>query len=341
MIDRYTAKINLYGVNDRERKSNMLRQDILTKMPSSLSYKKVKLNGIETQLIIHSGKETYYKDFQSLPNQKIVAGDYVEWANQMWLVYTSDSDDEIYTTGKLRQCQYKIFWQNNDGDIISRFVWMQNSSYNGGESGNNAITLQSGQLMAYIPYDKDTEELCDGIRVHMSKSIKTCKPYKLTRPDDISYGYGEKGVMNIIFKQSQYNEQRDKLVTIQDGTLVWICDYHSPISPPKPPLPDPSTPNETTDLSAVISGGSTLRCGRTKTWSVVFKDQNGNEVKDCDFKWNVVSSFNIIQTVDSANNKIHLRMDDETFIGKSFLLQIILSTGVVVSENEIIVVQGL
>lgn len=333
-MDRYTERMNLHGVSCRERYVNLLKQNISRKSLSNPSYKDVKLNGLKTQLIINSGTDTYYKEFQSLPGQVMLAGDYIEWQNQVWLVYTADSDDEIYTDGELRQCQHKIYWQNSDGSIISRFVWTQNASaYNNGESGNNTITLQSNQFMVYIPYDKDTEYLCSGIRLHMSKSIKTCKPYELTRLDDISYGYGEHSILNIIFTQSQYNEYNDKLITLDGGTQAWICDYHSPA-----PLPEPSAPNETTDLSVVISGGSTLRCGRSKTWTVVFKDQNGNEVTDCDFKWNVVSDYTISQVIDGQ--KIRLKIDDEQLIDCSFLLSVTIGDSVV-ARTEITIVGGL
>lgn len=330
LMDRYAARVNLHGLNSRERYVNQLKTDISRKSSSNPSYKSVKLNGVETQLIINSGTETYYKEFQSLPNQQILAGDYIEWASQIWLVYSTDSDDEIYTDGELRQCQHKIYWQKDDGTIISRYVWTQNASaYNNGEQGNNYITLQSNQFMVYIPYDDDTAMLDNGIRIHMSRSNLKCKPYTLTRPDDVSYGYGEKGVLNIIFTQAQYDTEKDKLITLEDGTQAWICNYHSPITPP--------VPDETTDLSVSISGGTTLRCGRSKTWTVKFTDKDGNEVTDCNFKWDVVSDFAVTQTTDAQ--KIQLRVDDENYIGSSFLLQVTIDDSIV-AEIEITITEG-
>ena len=333
-MDRYTARMNLRGINARERYVNQFKEDISRKSPSNPSYKDVKLNGVETQLIINSGTKTFYKEFQSLPGQQILAGDYVEWANQIWLVYATDSDDEMYTDGELRQCQHKIFWQKEDGTIVSRYVWTQNASaYNNGEQGNNYITLQSNQFMVYIPYDDGTAVLDNGIRIHMSRSNLKCKPYTLTRPDDITYGYGEKGVLNIIFTQAQYSPEKDKLITLEDGTQAWICDYHSPTAPSTP-----TEPNETTDLSVSISGGTTLRCGRAKTWTVKFSDKDGNEVTDYEFKWNVVSDFNVTQNI--TGQKIQLRVDDEDCIDSSFLLQIIGVDDAIMAEVEITVIAG-
>ena len=96
-MDRYTARINLHGTTQRERLKNRLIDNLNKKVPDSLSYKDVLLNGVETQLIINTSTQPYYKEFESLPGQYITMGDYIEWANRVWLVYEADSDDEIYS----------------------------------------------------------------------------------------------------------------------------------------------------------------------------------------------------------------------------------------------------
>ena len=329
-MDRYSARMNLRGSTQRERELNRLKSDIVRKAPSSLSYKDVKLNGEPTQLMINTSTKPYYKEFQSLPDQRILAGDYVEWADSMWLVLNADCDDEVYTDGNLRQCQHRIYWQKADGTIVSRFAYTENASaYNNGETGNNTITLESNQFMVYIPYDKETAELYNGKRIHMSRSNAKCKPYELTRPDDITYGFGEKGVLNIIFTQTQYNQDKDKLITLEDGTQVWICDY---IPTPLPPS------DETTILSGIISGNKNLKIGFSRTYTATLSDADGNEV-DWDgslYGWNVVSDFAVEQNIDK--NKIKLFVDDDSLIGESFLLQVIkLDDDTVVSAVKITV----
>ena len=335
-MDRYSARMNLRGSTQRERELNRLKSDIVRKAPSSLSYKDVKLNGEPTQLMINTSTKPYYKEFESLPDQTVLAGDYVEWANSVWLVLNADCDDEVYTDGNLRQCQHKIFWQKDDGTIVSRYAYTENASaYNNGEKGNNTITLQSNQFMVYLPYDDETAELDNGKRVHVSRSNGKCRPYELTRPDDITYGFGEKGILNIIFTQTQYNPDEDKLVTLEDGTQTWICNY-IPITTPLPP--QPSTPDETAVLNANISGTSNLRIGVTRTYTATLSDKDGNTVQwdDTKYGWNVVSGFEVNQNVDIS--KIKLFVDDDSFVGESFLLQIIqLETDIVLKEIEIIV----
>lgn len=276
-MNRYEARMNLYGSTQRERKVNSLKQSILTKALVNPSYKEIKLNGEDTYLVINSSTKPYYKEFESLPGQKILTGDYVEWANNIWLVLEADSDSEIYTDGSLRQCQYELFWQNSNGQIISRYAWVQNASANNkGESGNNTITLQSNQLMVYVPYDDDTLLLDNGLRMHISRSNRKCKPYKLTRPDDIANGYGDKGVLSLVFTQEEYNSNEDKLVELGDSKSVWICNYLSHTTPSNP---DPDCPGETEKLYAHInySGSNTIRIkGNKKKFAATLTDKDNN-----------------------------------------------------------------
>jgi hypothetical protein len=339
-MNRYEARMNLYGTTQRERNVNRLKQNILGKVLSNPSYKEIKLNGEESYLVINTNSKPYYKEFESLPGQKILAGDYVEWANNIWLVYEADSDDEIYTDGNLRQCQYELFWQKTDGTIVSRYAWVQNASaYNNGETGNNTITLQSNQFMVYVPYDDDTCLLDNGLRIHMSRGNEVCKPYTLTRPDDITFGYVDKGVLNIVFTQTQYNANEDKLVKLDDGRSVWICNHSSPTPPPDPDPTDPTPPNETANLSANISGNTSLKIGFERSYTVTFTDEDGNIVNNVEFEWNVSGEFTnkIIKTV--SDNTIKLKVYEDSLVGESFLLSVTVS-GTQIKAIKLTVAEG-
>ena len=317
-MDRYTARMTQHGTTQRERIVNRLKTNLNNKLQDNPSYKTVKLNGKETHLIINTSTKPYYKEFQSLPDQKILAGDYVEWADSMWLVLNADSDDEVYTDGNLRQCQHCIYWQKSDGTIVSRYAYTENASaYNNGEAGNHTITLQSNQFMVYLPYDEETAELDNGKRVHMSRSNSKCKPYELTRPDDVTYGFGKKGVLNIIFTQTQYNQGNDKLITLEDGTQAWICDYIDSSSTPQPP--QPSNPDETADLWNMKIDCSNLEIkptGYPKTLTAtLYNTKTGETIPDIVYEWNVQSSISefISYTVVDNVLKISLSKEYEDF----------------------------
>ena len=322
--NKYINHITAEGKTQRDRQITRLKNQINNKVGSNPSYKSVKLNGEETNLIINTSTKPYYKEFQSLPDQKILAGDYVEWADSMWLVLNADSDDEVYTDGTLRQCQHCIYWQKSDGTIVSRYAYTENASaYNNGEAGNNTITLQSNQFMVYLPYDEETAELDNGKRVHMSRSNSKCKPYELTRPDDVTYGFGKKGVLNIIFTQTQYNQGNDKLITLEDGTQAWICDYIDSSSTPPPS--EPSTPDETADLFGTISGSKNLKVNIPTTYTAIIYSSDGNESEwdDTVNAWRVISDFEVKTEING--NKITITVDED-YVDSSFILRAVKSS---------------
>ena len=313
-MDRYTARMTQHGTTQRERIVNRLKTNLNNKLQDNPSYKSVKLNGEETNLIINTSTKPYYKEFQSLPDQKILAGDYVEWADSMWLVLNADSDDDVYTDGNLRQCQHCIYWQKSDGTIVSRYAYTENASaYNNGEAGNHTITLQSNQFMVYLPYDEETAELDNGKRVHMSRSNSKCKPYELTRPDDVTYGFGKKGVLNIIFTQTQYNQENDKLITLEDGTQAWICDYIDSSSTPTPP--QPSTPDETADFWDMKINCPNLEIkptGYPKTLTAtLYNTKTGEIIPDIVYEWNVQSSISEYLSYTINENILKLSLSKE------------------------------
>lgn len=275
-----------------------------------------------------SSYDVHTMKMKTLIKEPVTYGDlfYNQKDNTYWLCMQTDCVDEIDYISKLVQCNCHMYWQKNDGTIISRYVWVENASaYNNGEEGNNTITLQSNQFMVYIPFDDDVAELDNGKRIHISRSNTKCRPYELTRPDDVSYNYGD-GILNIIFTQTQHNPDEDKLVTLEDGTQTWICNYIPP-STPTPPQP-PST-DETADLSAEISSNGNLKVGFYRTYTAKFVDKNGDvvNVDTSIISWNVDSNF-AVEKVESGN-KIKLKVSDDSLVGESFLLECIVNDEVV------------
>ena len=136
-------------------------------------------------------------------------------------------------------------------------------------------------------------------------------PYVITQNDTTASNYG-KGICNITVTQDVRRENKDR-------PDLGICDYIDPSSL-LPPTPQP--PNETTDLRCVISGNTNLKNGYRRTYTVIFTDTDENDVdwKNVDYKWKVVSDFDIKQTI--IDNKITVSVNDENLIEGSFFVQI-------------------
>ena len=117
----------------------------------------------------------------------------------------------------------------------------------------------------------------------------------------------------------------------KDGLCHIIAEVYSNVNPdPEPePEPTPDTPKQ----SVTITGGDTLRYGRTKSWTVAFTDSTGAPVEKTDFKWNVVSEYAITQTVNGT--KISLKYTVDRAVDKTFTLQVLDSDGAVLAEQTI------
>lgn len=88
--------------------------------------------------------------------------------------------------------------------------------------------------------------------------------------------------------------------------------------------------------TCAITGGTTLRCGRNKSWTAAFTDGAGADVTDTiAFEWKVISDFTVDQTV--TNNKISLKVTDENIIGELFILQVLVD-GAEKASTEITVI---
>lgn len=94
-------------------------------------------------------------------------------------------------------------------------------------------------------------------------------------------------------------------------------------------------------LSAYISGGTTLRCGRVKSWTTTIKDISENDVTEStDFSWNI-SNCNFANSIQqtATGNKIQLRIDEETLIDEIFTLEVICNNNVIGSQ-DITIIEG-
>lgn len=263
----------------------------------------------------------------------VKAGMYVLFENRYWLVTGYPSTNGIYEKATLQLCQYKLRWQNRKGKIIER--WMNATSaskYDTGETGNNVIMLTSDNLTLLLPDDDETLDL-DGKRVFIDKRDKNpTKVYKITRTDGVLYDYGDEhgGVIAFIADKTELNPNTD-------NQELRICDYINISRPHHQPLP-PS--HEIPVLKRKIIGNPNLKVGFSRTYTIgSFNDSDEIDWNTIDYKWNVVSDFAVEQTVDG--NGIELFVENEGLIGRSFLLQAVLTEdNTIISEIKITIVEG-
>lgn len=236
----------------------------------------------------------------------VKAGMYIFYENRYWLITGYPSYNGIYEKAVMQLCQYKLRWQNINGEIIERWCNATSASkYDTGESGNSIIILTSDNLTLLLPDDDESLDL-DGRRVFIDKrKINPTKVYKITRTDSVLYDYGEEhgGVLSFIADKTELNTTTDR----QD---LRLCDY---IEIDDSTAPTPSeNPDKTTVLKPVITfkGTQELKIGgSTKTLTGSFVDADGNTTTDIGV-WEVITIDELLPyleyTIDGNTLKINV-----------------------------------
>lgn len=323
----YFQKINnTYNTKSKQEVDlYLLNQHVDKHFADSIDYHVVNRNGEPFELLIIKDTDgnTFKKKIKSKHSTPFNLGDYIEWNGQFWIVTLLDTDDKTYHSGYMYLCTVPLRWQNSEGKIIVRYAYSEDfTKYTNGTTGNNTITIGDNQYGLTLPIDSETKKLKRDMRFPIDFDDAE-KPdiYKLTnRKVNLNNNeyFGRGGTMLLTMSYDSFNASNDKLITLENSTQAWICDYIDPSSLP-------SIPDETSDLFATISGNMNLKVGFSRTYTVNFTDNNGNEI-DWDgisFIWGIESSFDnnlIIKNIDK--NKINISVNDENLIGGSFILSI-------------------
>ena len=264
-FQQYKGRVQQRGVTERERTLYYEKQYLKSLAVNSLSCKPCVVNGVEQSLVIDDGTLPYYKNVKSLPDEYFDAGDMVEWADAMWLIVSCDWDKEVYTYGKMQQCNYLLKWQDESANTIERWsVVLSASKYNNGEKYNNIIVVGSNQLMIYLPIDEETLKLRSDKRLMIDFNTSAPKCYDVTRVDTVTMGYDGvaepaydgKGCILLVVTETEFNPDVDRID-------LMLCDYIDPNDVPQP----------TTPINITYSGYPEIRIGGRKTFTADIEDE--------------------------------------------------------------------
>ncbi len=263
---------------------------------------------------------------QTLLDSNLVVGSIIFDSNteEYWLCTNLFNIGEIHKQGELTLCNYTLLFQSPEGVILS-YPCVDNSSNTIGTDEDPVLTTLNGVHRVKLPFDENTKLIRETRRFFLDKYSTTT--YTVTNVNNTTFNYGNKGLIELTLQQdSSYNRDTDK-----NG----VCNYFEPTT--TPPNPDP--PDETANLSAVISGNTSLKIGFERTYTVTFTDADGNVVNDVDYKWNVVSDFDE-KIIRYTNGKtIKLKVDDDSLIDESFLLSVTID-GNFITKVRITLVEG-
>ena len=120
------------------------------------------------------------------------SGDYIYFEDGYWIVDGRPGNNKSYEKATLKECQYKLRWQKDDGTIIERWANLSSTTSDVGEVGNNTIILSSGTISIILPHDADSMTI-ENKRVFIDTSDIPTKVFKITRNNDAIYVHGKHG----------------------------------------------------------------------------------------------------------------------------------------------------
>lgn len=339
-LDYFLKINNTYGSSSKQETDlYLLNRQVDDSFSDSIDYHIVERNGKPIELLIIKDRDgnTYKKKIKSKHSNPINLGDYILWNNQYWIITLVDPDEKAYHSGYMCLCTVLLRYQNKDGDIIERWCYSEDfTKYSSGVTGNSVLTLPDFQYGLTLPVDDETKFIRRDMRFVIDiEGVYPPETYKLTNRkvllSDNRY-FHRGGLINLTLSHDVFNDESDKLVTLDDGTRAWICDYHSPA------IQEIPSENKNNILSH-ISGRTDLKIGYPRTYETLFTDASGNDVdaRDVNFHWNVESKFgDKIHITSDPIQKCTLLINDDSLVGESFLLQLI-TNGNITSELTITV----
>lgn len=338
-IEYYMKIQNAYGTKDKkERDLVNANLELNNHFKDTYDKQNVLVNDTPMEMIIvkDTDRNVNEKKIKTRHEDIINLGDYVYWNNQVWIIMLLDPDDKTWNRGYMYLCTTLLRWQADDCSLVERWCYTEDyTKYSSGQKGNEKILVGDYHYGITLPVDKYTSKLTRGKRFVID--------YEGNYPPDTYMLTGKKAFLNnnryfnrggtVTYNLSYdfFNKNTDKMIEIENGTKVWICDYSSISNSQNPSIPE-------SKVISIISGSNSLRIKRIKTWTVSFTDEQDRPIDFSLYSWRIVCDYKVSQV--NLDNKIQLEIDDENSIGTSFLLQIIIDNEIV-AEKEIEILESL
>lgn len=336
--DLYNAQLTVKGSTRRERSIFETQRSINKRIVDSVAYKDVIIDGIPQQLSIVSGSKKCHKKIAAMPNECIYAGSIVEWNNAHFLITETDVEDEIYQSGDMYRCNVYLKWQNEKGEVITRYGYSSNSGRSAAGITDRDEMMELNQVFVVdLPCDEETVKIRRDKRFLIDVITDEPNAYIVTGRNVITGNWTVDDLSNAEF------DKRDKVLTLflsqtqlseKDNCELMIADYFDPEESVLPPTPVGS-------CSITYSGEPVVKAGGSnKKFSAEFKDASGNVVNITP-AWSVTTlpEYEKNVTVTTEGNWIKLRIkNDLDMIGSQILLQVTDGEGLYQSELYVKVV---
>lgn len=222
---KYYDRMRLSGTSQRDAVLRREKDYIRRKMRNSLSFHTALVDGVSQELAIMNTDNLDTKTVIAMPDEDIRHGAVVEWMGEHWIVITRDYNTEVYTKGKMRQCNYLLRWVDvgdNGPEIIERWCIIEDGTkYLTGEYGDKDFVVMRGdsRVSMILPLDDQTLKLNRTNRFLIDDYYDDrVIAYRLTKPFKLGGSYGENGVLSFVLVECNTEDE--------DNLELHIADYY-------------------------------------------------------------------------------------------------------------------
>lgn len=220
--DTYKSRVCIQGSTKREAALIRTARRLSDRLPDSLSYHSVLINGEERLAVIDDSDNFNEKIMHSLPGEDFVCGELVEWANNHWLITEKDANTELRTKVKLLQCNHLLKWIDDDHEIHEQWCVVEDGTkYLTGEyedrdffvtRGDSRIAMTIGRNPDTIKFTRKNRFLID------DPESSEMNSYQLTKLLKAGKTYNNAGVYSFVLQEV--------VSTDNDNFELGIADYY-------------------------------------------------------------------------------------------------------------------
>lgn len=252
----YQARMAANGTNKRDAVKRRECAFLSAKLPSSLSYHKLTIDGQPRELAVINSDNLNMKTLCTMPGEDLPHGGLVYWMDNYWLITEKDANNELYAKGTMQQCNYLLRWVAADGTIVERWcIITDGTKYLTGEYGDNEYIVVRGDSRVSLTIAKDEYSiqlnrenrfLIDDYDTH------DILAYRLTKPFKLGGSFNGSGVLNYVLTECNTEDT--------DNFELHIANYYKYF----PREGQDSTPDEPGKDGGETPGGDTT--GGKKVW---------------------------------------------------------------------------
>lgn len=220
-LQRIISRTN--GVSSmKEMQLRDIKYRITRDFRKSIDAEDVEINGKKQLVLITRDKgDEQIKKIKSVPDERFELGDIVNWNGTNYIVYKVDADRRIQTKGRMYECNMKLRWKNNKGQIIERVGKGEDATkYGEGTEGTFRLRIGEFQLKILIRLDDETVlikrddrfmiDATDFVDV-MNENGVLPNIYKVTRRNVTTGTFPNIGYVELTLVQDQFVAGEDDL----------------------------------------------------------------------------------------------------------------------------------